>query len=60
MAADHTLSTSSREVAGNVSSSTVSFTCPQRTNKLVLKVMGMKQPDNRVAIINPFQWKLSI
>jgi hypothetical protein len=55
MAADHILSTSSGKVAGNASSSTVSFTYPQRTNKT-----GMKRPDNGVAIINPFQWKLSI
>jgi hypothetical protein len=60
MAADHILSTSSGKVAGNAASSTASFTYPQRINKMVLKVNGMKWPDKRAAIINPFQWKLSI
>jgi hypothetical protein len=32
---------------------------PQRINTMVLKVMGMKLPDKRAAIINWFQWKLS-
>ena len=27
---------------------------------MVLRAMGMKWPDNRAAITNPFQWKLSI
>jgi hypothetical protein len=61
MAGEHNLSTSSGKVVGNASSSSKApFTYPQRINKMVLKVMGMKRPDKRAAIINPFQWKLSI